>query len=70
MLLAFNARSSTKNVDAIFEPSAEVRAAASVVLEKLGLPADWLNDAAKGFLPSRILPRSIYFVEEILQEMS
>jgi hypothetical protein len=50
MVLAFNARSSTKDVDAIFEPSAEVRAAAFVVAGKLGLPLGWLNDAVKGFL--------------------
>ena len=50
MLLAFNARTSTKDVDAIFEPSADVRKAAAVVANALELPADWLNDSVKGFL--------------------
>ena len=48
MIPAFNARNSTKDVDAIFEPEAEVRKVAA----NLALPAEWLNDAAKGFLSS------------------
>jgi len=50
MVLACNARSATKDVDAIFEPSSEVRAAAAVVARDLELPADWLNDSVKRFL--------------------
>jgi hypothetical protein len=53
MVLAFTARLSTKDVDAVFQPTQIVRELARRVADDLHLPADWLNDGVKGFISSR-----------------
>ena len=53
MCLAYAARPSTQDVDAVFRPAREVRKAASRVAMDAGLPADWLNDGVKRFLSER-----------------
>lgn len=51
MALAYSTRRVTRDIDAVFEPKAAIYEAAGEVAQKLGLPDDWLNDAAKAFMP-------------------
>lgn len=53
MVLAFAARPSTKDVDAIFQPSQPLRDVARKIGELNGLPENWLNNAAKAFVSSK-----------------
>jgi hypothetical protein len=52
MALAYDARRTTRDVDAVFEPKMVVYEVAAEVAEERGLPLDWLNDSAKGHLHS------------------
>jgi hypothetical protein len=53
MVLAFNARLSTKDVDDIFHPTTLTRELVRRIGEQRQLPPDWLNDGVKGFVSAR-----------------
>jgi hypothetical protein len=54
MVLAYKARPATRDVDAVWQPSAAVREAAKRVASRFDdVEPEWLNDGVKGFLPGR-----------------
>lgn len=50
MILAFDRRMLTRDVDAVFHPVESVRPLIQQVAGELGLPDDWLNDDVRQFL--------------------
>jgi hypothetical protein len=56
MALAFNNRRVTRDIDAVFEPKAEVYEEARRMADEHGLPPGWLNDGVKGLMPDLAPP--------------
>ena len=53
MCLALDARTSTRDLDGIFEPKQEVYECVKLIAKDNDLEDDWLNDAVKGFLSEK-----------------
>ncbi|MFT3862144.1 DUF6036 family nucleotidyltransferase [Micropruina sp.] len=71
MALAYEQGRLTRDVDALFVPAPEVRQAAEAIGADRGLEPDWLNDAAKGFLPGQDEhPATVFESEALLVQVA
>jgi hypothetical protein len=53
MVIAFKARVSTKDIDAVFEPKTKIYEISKQIAFSHDLPENWLNDAVKGFMSEK-----------------
>ncbi len=71
MALAYEQGRLTRDVDALFVPAPEVGQAAEAIATAHGLEPDWLNDAAKGFLPGQDEhPATVFESEPLLVQVA
>lgn len=66
MALGYDRQRLTRDVDAVFQPTEEVRQIAAEIGEHHGLEPDWLNDGAKGFMPRSNGKERVVFESESL----
>ncbi len=59
MCLAFSARSSTKDIYAIYEPRSIINDIAGKIARDKKLPESWLNDSVKGFINAKAYEKKI-----------
>ncbi len=52
MAIAFDTRRLTRDIDAIYSPAQTVSEVASEIAAERHLPADWLNQSARAFVPT------------------
>lgn len=67
MCLVYDARPNTKDVDAIFHPTKELRDLISQIGSEMDLGDQWLNDGVKGFVVDH--PRRFFFQKSHLLVM-
>ena len=71
MSLGYDQTRTTRDVDALFEPKPCVYSAVADVAARHGLDPDWLNDAAKGFMPGPDPdPRTVYESDHLLVQVA
>jgi hypothetical protein len=59
MMLAYDRKRITRDIDAVFYPSEKVQPLITQVAEEQGLPVDWLNDDVRQFLAIRESKRTL-----------
>jgi len=59
MCLVFQARESTRDIDAIFAPTQLIRKLVTEIGERLHIGPNWLNDAAKGYIQGNFEKKDI-----------
>ncbi len=70
MTLVYEARPSTKDIDALFVPTGPINDIVKKISKRDNLEADWLNDAAKGFIDtSRMNFETIRQFENLIVKM-
>lgn len=70
MALAYDGDRLTRDVDALFVPSPEVRKIVEEMSGPYGLEPDWLNDAVKEYLPGADKhPRTIFESDSLLVQV-